>query len=739
MQQPIAIYVEDNDEWRHDVKEYILKFSGLDFRDFVNGSSVEEVRRGLGSATGPVVILMDLRLGGEEANYRGYHWLLEEMEEFRSKHASSLVFVISGNLHEGIQETLVRRGIPADHIYDKGSWAEQRGKFLETLAGEIRHMDEIALENITRGRAGQNIDPYLIHTLRAVEEGSGNGITEAQPGEPLLLPMVVQARDKSWDCHEVPDLQVLGRIENIFSCLGSLRTISALERDSDVLTVEASRPTEVPECATSVPFIRADIAHQKVSERGDQALVAVIDTGFDVLHGAFRDATGSRTRVIAVWDQTDPTGPPPLGQQFGTEHRQEAIDKYIEAGSVPERLKPPEGHGTHVASIAAGRATGDFAGGVAPEAGLIVVIPKLLAEPTNPTSLGYSITHLTALEYIRDTADAAGLPVVVNVSQGMNAGAHDGTSALEKGFDLITGNGRDAGIVVVKSAGNERGSGGHARFFVASGSSELLSWRATAHHSRHVVELWFKASDRLSFRLRDPNNETTRWVTWSNPKEDGFFETRNFFAIDFVRYHPDNGDSRVLVTITAGRAPSVALGAWTLEVESGPVNTSGEVHAWLERSRYRPVVFTDHLCDEYSLSIPGTSHFVICVGCVHSSKPYRLAGYSSYGPTRDGREKPDIAAPGHAIIAAVSGGLSASVAMSGTSMAAAHASGTIALLLSHWQKQSRHIQGWQPFNAAQIQAALTQSSQNYTGRWNPGMGYGVLDSWRFLQELGYLL
>ena len=48
------------------------------------------------------------------------------------------------------------------------------------------------------------------------------------------------------------------------------------------------------------------------------------------------------------------------------------------------------------------------------------------------------------------------MPVVVNVSQGMNAGAHDGKSMLEVAFDEFSKGGRQRGRVIVKSAGNER-------------------------------------------------------------------------------------------------------------------------------------------------------------------------------------------------------------------------------------------------------------------------------------------
>ena len=73
-----------------------------------------------------------------------------------------------------------------------------------------------------------------------------------------------------------------------------------------------------------------------------------------------------------------------------------------------------------------------------------------------------------------------------------------------------------------------------------------------------------------------------------------------------------------------------------------------------------------------TLSIPGTARTVITVASVDASLPIRVASYSSYGPTRDLRDKPDVAAPGENVLAAQSGTANGVVQFfSGTSMAKA--------------------------------------------------------------------
>src|SRR5262249_13036485 len=129
------------------------------------------------------------------------------------------------------------------------------------------------------------------------------------------------------------------------------------------------------------------------------------------------------------------------------------------------------GHGTHVASIAAGRATVDFGGGVAPDAKLAVVVP------TTREPLGYSNALLGALTFIDQLADKEKLPVVVNVSLGTNGGAHDGRSPLEVAFEAFSKGGAKPGRVVVKSAGNEGEADCHVEAVVGQGNNGRIRWR----------------------------------------------------------------------------------------------------------------------------------------------------------------------------------------------------------------------------------------------------------------------
>ncbi|GIF26135.1 subtilisin family serine protease [Actinoplanes tereljensis] len=100
-----------------------------------------------------------------------------------------------------------------------------------------------------------------------------------------------------------------------------------------------------------------------------------------------------------------------------------------------------------------------------------------------------------------------------------------------------------------------------------------------------------------------------------------------------------------------------------------------------------------------SVNDPGNAELAITVGSTHRSSPhlYGVSYFSSKGPTGDGRDKPDLLAPGERITSCAAGAsldavLGAGIEPpadravyvedTGTSMAAPHVSGAVAALLS---------------------------------------------------------
>ncbi|MDX0985788.1 S8 family serine peptidase [Sinorhizobium medicae] len=95
---------------------------------------------------------------------------------------------------------------------------------------------------------------------------------------------------------------------------------------------------------------------------------------------------------------------------------------------------------------------------------------------------------------------------------------------------------------------------------------------------------------------------------------------------------------------------------------------------------------------DLSIGDPANLEEAIAVGSVHKENPHTfgISYFSSRGPTADGREKPDVVAPGERILSALHDWKAEGepvledlyVEMSGTSMATPHVSGVLAAFLS---------------------------------------------------------
>jgi subtilisin family serine protease len=545
--------------------------------------------------------------------------------------------------------------------------------------------------------------------------------------------LVIGVADPDWEPIGVPGIRIRARLGTTLSVSGTDETLKALLKDPGVIAVEESRPAGRIECERSVPFVKVEETYTGAdrvtfSEDGSAALVAVVDDGIDVLHEAFLDAE-RRSRIIGIWDQRDPTGPiPPVPEcDFGTYHSGADIARYVEERAVPEALRRQnDGHGTHVASIAAGRRCDPFAGGVAPGARVLVVI----SASDQPT--GYSDALLAAFSFIDRIATDEGMPVVVNISQGMNAGGHSGLSRVEAMVDEFTRDGLREGRIVVKSAGNEQDKRHHAKLTVPAGGADDLVWSCQPGGSRTVkVQLWWDAANEYRFQLRAPSGAVSDWVDATRKEATDRFPKRGRYALTFVKYTREAG-SMLQVELESGVSPVKAT-EWALTVEAvRVVRDDGVIHAWLEREGPGPATqFCNRISEEMTLSVPGTAKSVITVGAIDAAHPLKVGGFSSFGPTMDDRKKPDISAPGVQVRAAQRDSASGTgvVACSGTSMAAPHVAGALALMMSRAVHMGRDVPG------ANIARQMLTDKATAVGPWDRGRGYGVLNVTGLLEAL----
>ncbi len=681
------------------------------------------------------------------------------------RHVGQLIhFDVQGNLQQAATEADAQAIEPPP--LDEVEFLEMQREIKEVqIATRVAGAPEAAVDASVEGLFPSVSDHNLDHYIAAIRRFAGHGGVDAalefqrvaragleaaeglesvSPQRPVsdLVPVLLRVADANWQAPA--GLKINSQFGAIISAQCPVDDLMLLEQDPSVVSIEASRDAGKLELVNSLPFVGGDAIHRPpLAELGDSAIVGVIDTGIDVRHEAFRDAAG-KTRILAVWNQRDNTGPSPKAvdaaaftQDYGTLYLQADIDQFIGGNPTPGALRDPQLHGTHVASIAAGRAVGTLASGMAPEAKIIVVMPNMKTSPGNPPSLGYSNSHVDALHFLKSAAKggnallAKGLPIAINVSLGMNAGAHDGTSTLEAAFDAISGLGRDPGFVIVKSAGNERGFGGHARVRAINGGVVDISWDSDGtFRFQDYMEAWYSLFDELEFVLVDPAGNRSAPVSAAAPEVRQTLGG-NFCHLKLTERHPDNGANRLVLTIVP-QAAAIQTGIWKLLVVGVNVRSGvGEVDMWVERDDSRPVRFEREV-SEMTLSIPGTAATVVTVGACHAAAPLQLTDSSSFGRTWDQRPKPDLCAPGFQINAAkANAGPQDVIPLTGTSMAAPHVTGVLALALSH-----RHKQTGQPqHNARQLQSALIRTVKNFSFLHHEGFGYGILDALKFFETL----
>lgn len=533
-------------------------------------------------------------------------------------------------------------------------------------------------------------------------------VAVTETGE-MLVPCLIRSDDPAETVRQIVDLGGTHRVTagDIVVAVVRREDLQAVAEWPEVVSVAASYLRK-PLLNVSRPSTGADQVFAgsglPTGYTGKGVIVGIVDTGIDIRHPDFSTPNG--TRILAVWDVS---GVPVGGQPYTCNATQ------INAGTCLET--DLHGHGTHVAGTAAGngRAQQGYHG-MAPEADIIV------AGATRSTTSegGFDDADIVAAcRFVFDHAQGLGRPAVINLSLGGNGGPLDGTSSLERALSSLTGPGR----IIVAANGNEGADRIHLSYATAGTSyaeSFETLWGQIPSGGIGKIDLWYPSGSisvgiayRLSADATDPRATTLPVPPGGRVSNQSLLDPGTglpiaFYSIDAATVSdPNNGHRHVLVELTP-----VLPGFYSFYTFG-----SGAFDAWAVNSKFgdkaggfwRPGDF------QKTVGSPASARNLIAVGN-HTTKvqwtdvdglAQNMSGSgwtvgaispdSSRGPTRDGRTKPELTAPGSWIAAPLSEGALAEwrapnkrksilqgewyLVIQGTSMAAPHVTGAVALML----------------------------------------------------------
>lgn len=550
---------------------------------------------------------------------------------------------------------------------------------------------------------------------------------------------------------------------NLVTAEVPLSEIAGLLDHSQVSSIElGERVAYAPPIETRTGVRGPRPSDRRVSSRarhqgGEGVLIGIVDVGgFDFAHPDFLASDGS-TRFHSIWDQGGSNRSAPREFGYGSEltrkRLNEAIKRAPQFGVAPHLLEPQSqtsvsSHGTHVASIAGGNR------GLCPKATLAGVLISLPAGDLDRRKSFYDSTRIAhAVEYLFALGDELKMPVSVNISLGTNGHAHDASSAVSRWIDYALATPGRSVCVAAGNAGQEApqkpGDLGfimgriHTSGRIASaGLTENIEWivvgNGIADLSENEFEIWYEPQDRFAIQLKPPG------LPWIGPVEPGQFVENQmladgtFVSIYNEHYAPANGHNHIACYLSPFLSrqgvSGVRAGTWLVRLIGREVR-DGRYHGWIERDDPRrlgslgqqqawsfPSFFSARSnVDNSSVSSLACGHRVISVANLDDAEE-KINVTSSQGPTRDRRQKPEIAAPGTDIVAA-NGFASPDerwVSMTGTSMASPYVAGVAGLMLAVQRR----------LTAAQIGGIIRRTARPLPGadfQWRDDAGFGRID------------
>ncbi len=403
---------------------------------------------------------------------------------------------------------------------------------------------------------------------------------------------------------------------------------------------------------------------------GTGIAIGIIDTGVDLTHPDLQDSSGN-TRVKYLWDQRKPLAAnTPAAYGYGQEWDNTAIDAGLAISDDVQGF----GHGTHVTGIAAGDGSAiNKNKGIAPEADII----EVAFDFNNLTSP----TYIDAVDYIFNKAQVLGKPCVINASLGDYYGSHDGLDLQSQMINTLLN--QQSGRAMVAAAGNAGNIPFHLGYNVTNDTS--FTWiRHNPAFPYTYLQLWGDTSDfdGIDFSLGADVNTTSAsfrgnlvfrdiFYNLGIPKSDTLFSTSgnrlavvqsygslqgSAYLLEFIIIPDSNTYSWRLMTTGSGRFALCKFYDGT--GQPGYVNSALPAAAVVPEIVYyklpylNSTIVSGFQCLDNVITVGNYGNrntYIDVNGTPYTDPnvtPGQIAANSSHGPTRDGRIKPDISAPG---------------------------------------------------------------------------------------------